>query len=118
MKPETALNESPNEKCERCGDLLYHPKVMIESERQRAAEWEEIATSHCKTINKLEADLERHKNLLREQCNRSQDLEAKLKIAVEALESIERDGEESAYERDKNSRWAALSALKKIRGEG
>lgn len=29
--------------CERCGDLFYHPKTLIECEKQRAAEWEEIA---------------------------------------------------------------------------
>ena len=38
-----AKNTDKNEKCPRCGDLFYDPKSLIESESQRAAEWEEYA---------------------------------------------------------------------------
>lgn len=33
----------PKSKCPRCGDLFYDPKVMLDCEKQRAAEWEVYA---------------------------------------------------------------------------
>ena len=39
--------------CPRCGDLFYHPKTLIESEKQRAAEWEEIAIKREQEIASL-----------------------------------------------------------------
>lgn len=44
MKPRECVSTEPiKEKCERCGDLFYHPKTMIEDARQSASEWEAIA---------------------------------------------------------------------------
>lgn len=44
--------------CPRCGDLFYHPKALIESEKQRAAEWEEIAIKREKEIASLKELIE------------------------------------------------------------
>lgn len=49
--------EGESAKCTRCKDLYYDPKTMIESERQRAAEWEEIAERHGKRIAELQDKL-------------------------------------------------------------
>lgn len=51
--------------CPRCGDLFYHPKALIESEKQRAAEWEEIAIKREKEIASLKEQLESNHTMLK-----------------------------------------------------
>lgn len=47
---------SPVKACERCGDLFYHPKALIEDQRQRALEWEDEATAKDKELSALRAE--------------------------------------------------------------
>lgn len=44
--------------CPRCGDLFYPPKTLIESEKQRAAEWEEIADRNLKLLHERDCHIE------------------------------------------------------------
>lgn len=60
--------------CPRCGDLFYHPKTLIESEKQRAEEWEEVADKNLKLLHERDCHIE--------------ELEHKLALAKKALEEI------------------------------
>lgn len=43
--------------CERCSDIFYHPKTVIEDMKQSAAEWEDVAKRAEETCAKLKAEL-------------------------------------------------------------
>jgi len=43
-------------KCPRCVDLFYHPKTLIECEKQRADEWEERYRVAKDKIRELEIE--------------------------------------------------------------
>lgn len=51
-----ANNDKIEPKCPRCGDLFYHPKSIIEDQKQRAVEWEYIAQSLKAELNQLKKD--------------------------------------------------------------
>ncbi len=55
-----AEGKAQSGKCERCGDLFYHPKTLIEDQKQRAAEWEDIAK---KAQSELKQSAERVREL-------------------------------------------------------
>ena len=61
----SALNTDIEKKCLRCGDLFYHPKTLIEGERQRALEWEDCYKNAKVKIEKLEAENKKIKNELK-----------------------------------------------------
>lgn len=114
MKPRECVSmETQKEKCQRCGDLFYDPKTMIKDARQAASEWESIAKELEAKLqyekDALAAAIEHIENLV----SKNEDLEAKLRIAVEALDMIGGRNLES---------WGAMyeniaeAALKKIRG--
>jgi len=50
---EQGTDTNVNPKCSRCGDMYYDPKTLIECEKQRAAEWEEIAKSKGAQLTKV-----------------------------------------------------------------
>ena len=80
MSDESILMSGSNteliEPCPRCGDLFYHPKTLIECEKQRAEEWEEIAEKNLKLLHERDCHIE--------------ELEHKLEMAIEAFEEIEK----------------------------
>lgn len=46
--------EKGQKACPRCSDLFYDPKMLVESEKQRAAEWEEIAKRNEEKLKKAD----------------------------------------------------------------
>lgn len=50
--------------CPRCGDLFYHPKVLLQDARQGAAEWEDIAKRAEKERDEARVEVERAKQAL------------------------------------------------------
>jgi len=50
MSEQSASNEEKKDKCPRCGDMFYHPKEMLENEKQRAEEWEEYSNHYEKKL--------------------------------------------------------------------
>lgn len=64
LDDKAAQEISPKPECERCGDLFYDPKTLIEDQRQRAAEWEAIAKANQAIIDKQQRALDIAKDAL------------------------------------------------------
>jgi len=63
--PQPAQPNKPGQpECPRCGDMFYHPKVVIEDHRQHAAEWEDMAKRAEAERDRMAAELAEAKERL------------------------------------------------------
>jgi uncharacterized C2H2 Zn-finger protein len=56
--------EKGQKNCPRCGDLFYDPKTLIQCEKQRAADWEEVASKLAEELKQVKAERDRLREIL------------------------------------------------------
>lgn len=82
--------------CPRCGDLFYHPKVLLQDARQGAAEWEDMAKRAEKERDEARA----------EAASLSKELDAKKK------EWLQLANDSVGFVKERDEAQAQLSSLK------
>lgn len=99
MEEQVKCEINPKPVCDRCGDMYYHPRTVIEDQRQRAREWEDVAVSKDARISQLAAQVEGMREVVeraqnfervyRARPNNSHDIQKALLRMFEAIAKLE-----------------------------